>query len=405
MIGRIFGGDSSVRRRLNALWAADRGGDAIWDVLLLWAAAHAGSPQATSIVLACGAAPQIVVPLFGGVIATRVGPWRMLVWTSTAKVLAVLAIAVVFLIGAPWGWIALLAGCMGLAEGLHLAPFFSLPKQVSGDSTRTSAHDTQAIGQAALMLAAPLTGFVLGWDKVAAAAMCIAVLLTARLLLLPLAAAASHPSSTKGRPTEAPAAMLRRGISYGFREAPEVRAGLVTFAVANVCTTPVFMIGLPLHALSTGWSAWVWGLVYGAFMAGGVVGPLASNRFEDSLRLTWFLLIPGAVGMGAAVSVSNWAVAAAGAFLAGACFQAGVAMTRERIYAAAAPEYQARIQGLVATSAYSLIAVSHLAFGAALAAWPLGVLGWLLAGSLTLFALVMLATQRSFSASQTAAAN
>lgn len=388
----------SARQRLVLLWGADRGGDAVWDIVLLWTAAQAGSPQATAVILAAGSAPPIIAPLFGGVIAEMTGSWRMLRCTSTLKVATALAITLVLLFDASWGWLAVLAAIMGLAEALHMAPLFALPAQIKGHRDETSVqrfvNDTQATGQAALLAATPLTGLILGWESAAAAAMCAAVLVGARLLLR---AMALHVEAPPPRPREhEPAlAMLRAGLRYAW-DRPQVRAGLVTFAVANVCVTPVIMIGLPFHALDVEWTPWMWGLVYGAYMGGGIVGPVASNsdRVKTSLAGAWLLLIPGAVGMGVTLSVSSPWAAAAGGLVAGACFQAGVAMTRGVILTATEEGYRSRVQGLIGTSAYSLIAVSHLAFGTALAAWSVSVLTWSLAAALSLFALSMLLTAR-----------
>lgn len=368
----------------------DRGGDAVYDTVLFWTAANAGSPRAASVILAAGTLPQIVATVAGGVIAERVGSWRMLRVTAGVKVVVAALLAVALFAGAPWPTVAACAAVMGLAEAFHISPLYALPGSIQGWEDKKSVGKltdaTQSSSQVAMLLATPLAGWLLDRGGGIAAVVCGLALVGARVMLTPLAAHIVPPKSTPpGRGIE----MLREGLQFGIKDA-RVRVGLLTFSVANLLTASPLFLGLPLHAVQAGWPAWAWALVYAAYLVGGAIGPQLGGRIGSrSLRKAWLLLIPGGIGMGVTVSTGSAWFAIVGGLVAGASFQAGVATTREHIMTSTPATFRHRVQSLVGTAAFSLVAVSHLLFGAAAAVWSVAVIGWVCVGLLVVFACAM----------------
>ncbi|MGH8967945.1 MAG: MFS transporter, partial [Actinomycetes bacterium] len=106
-------------------------GDVSYFLVLTWAAAEAGGPRLSGLILAVGAIPRALLMLPGGVLADRVDPRRIAIGTDALRALILLLAA-----GAaswfglvPW-WLAVVAIGFGMVDACFIPAVGAMPPRL-----------------------------------------------------------------------------------------------------------------------------------------------------------------------------------------------------------------------------------------------------------------------------------
>jgi MFS family permease len=293
-------------------------GSAIAPIALAFAVLEiTGSATDLGVVLAAGFVPQIVLFLFGGVIADRLPRHRVMVAADVIDGVVQLVAAVLVLGGTAEIWhLAVLNAVRGgatafffpAAQGLTPQTVPGAQLQEANALLRLTYSGTNIVGTAlgGLLVAGVGPGWALGWDAATyfAGAAVIALMRT--------------PSS---RPEAADTSVLA-----------DLRDGWIEFASRTWLWAIVAAAALGNMATSMGWAvlgpvvadrelggASAWGFILAALSTGFVVGGLLAFKFrpEHPLRAGQIALLLAPLGMaGLALGLPVWAVAA-GALCAG----------------------------------------------------------------------------------------
>jgi MFS family permease len=122
-----IGGAGSAARWVTA-YAFAVTGDASYFLVLSWAAAQAGGPLWSGLVLAAGAIPRAVLMLPGGVLVDRVGPRRLVVGSDALRTGVMLLAAVMALVAGtrPW-WLLVVAIVFGIVDAAFMPAVGAMP--------------------------------------------------------------------------------------------------------------------------------------------------------------------------------------------------------------------------------------------------------------------------------------
>ncbi|WP_292703572.1 MFS transporter [Microbacterium sp. 69-10] len=160
-------------------------GDVAYYLVLTWAAAEAGGAGWSGLILAAGSVPRLLLLLVGGLLADRIDPRRIAIWTDTARsVTLIAASALTALLGVlPW-WLLAVAVIFGIVDACFIPAVGAMPARLvaAEDLTRLQAWRLSGlrIGNAV----GPLLGAVLLAAGGTAAFAVLAVLFLGSVLLL-----------------------------------------------------------------------------------------------------------------------------------------------------------------------------------------------------------------------------
>lgn len=351
----------------------------------------AGSGATLGLVLAVAAVPRAALLLFGGVLADRFAPARIVVvatWLRTA-VLAVLT-ALVVLGPPPVIVIAALAGLLGVLDaGYYPASLALVPQVVAPPGlARANAFIQGAESAGDLFGPALAAGIVTaagvggGLSTITCLYLLAAVALTAfaRRLFRRRAAGSAPPAVSGAAPTvpgastpgtESPAGLqaLWEGLRFAWTE-PVVRIMLLVIATLNVAVIGPILVGGAVLAEQHLGGAAVLGLVFTGFGAGSLLGLLAASARPPARR--GLVLIGGTAAIGAgmvgfgSVRTIAAAIAVAAVIGIGAAYLGVVlvAWLQERV-----PEHlRGRVMSLVVLAAVALDPLSYALAGVLLPA-------------------------------------
>lgn len=160
-------------------------GDVAYYLVLTWAAAEAGGAGWSGLILAAGSVPRLLLLLVGGLLADRIDPRRIAIWTDTARsVTLIAASALTALLGVlPW-WLLAVAVIFGIVDACFIPAVGAMPARLvaAEDLTRLQAWRLSGlrIGNAV----GPLLGAALLPAGGTAAFAVLAVLFLGSVLLL-----------------------------------------------------------------------------------------------------------------------------------------------------------------------------------------------------------------------------
>ncbi|MYS06937.1 MFS transporter, partial [Streptomyces sp. SID6041] len=116
-----------VLRWLGA-YTASTLGDSVYHLALSWTAVSSGTPAQAGLVMAVSAVPRALLLLFGGVLADRLGPRRVVIASDAVRCLVVLGLAAALFLAAPGLWVlAAVALVFGVVDALFLPAVGALP--------------------------------------------------------------------------------------------------------------------------------------------------------------------------------------------------------------------------------------------------------------------------------------
>ncbi len=337
----------------------------------------AGPGATLGVVLAVAAVPRAVLLPWGGLLADRVDPARIVVAATVARTALLAVIAGLVLAGlAPIGVVAALAGLLGVLDAVYYpASLALLPRVVATAGLpranalvqgAESAGDLLGPALAAVLVAAAGAGgglsAVTGLYLLATGALVAFGRRFARRAPGPVA-----PTAPAAR-TTAPGA-LRAGLRYAWGT-PPVRAMLLVLAMLNLAVVgPVLVGGAVLAEQRLGGAAAL-GIVFAGFGAGSLAGLVLAGARAPAHRRAVLAGGTAAVGIGtAALGVTGTLVAAVGAAAviglgAGYLGVVLVAWLQELVPA----ELRGRVLSLVVLASVAFDPVSYLLAGVLLPA-------------------------------------
>ena len=252
-------------------------GDAMLPVALLYGVVSLGyGTTGVGLVLAAQVLPFAAFVLFGGVLADRFSPQRMMVGADAARFLLQAAAATAFATGHPALWLLMgLSGLSGVATAAFQPGLASVITQVSGDLQRANAvtRVAEAIATlggpaiAGLLIAVSGVPVVLAADSATFAVSGICLLM---LRLAPVVKNASSQESTWRN--------LLEGW-HEFRIRTWMPSVILAWIVLGITVWgPIRPLATTLVTGRRGASGL--GLMWTAYGAGGVLGGLAGVRFR-----------------------------------------------------------------------------------------------------------------------------
>lgn len=280
-----------------------------------------GSPTDLGIVLAAGAAPQIVLFLFGGVIADRLPRNLLMAASDVVSGLAQVVAAVLVLRGDVEIWqLAALNGVRGAASAFFFPAAQGLTPQTVPDTELQEANALlrltfsgtnivgAALGGLAVAVAGP--GWALAWDGATYLAGAVLVALI------------RVPSTRVGEAGSSVMRELREGWAE-FSGHTWLWTIVAAAAFGNMAMQVGYTVLGPVVADRELGGADAWGLIVAAMGVGFLLGGLSAFRVRPARPLFFAqaVVVFGAGGMvGLALGLPVWGVAL-GSLVAGAAFE------------------------------------------------------------------------------------
>jgi MFS family permease len=376
-------------------------GDWLYNVALLALVfQRTGSATWVALTTAARVLPVVVLGPIGGVMADRHDRRRLILASDLLRALLMVALAAVAATGLPVLLAPVIAAAATAAGVLQPPCVAACTARFVGDSELQRAQALRSgIGQAAIVV-----GPALGAVVLLASTPAIAILLNALTFLASASAIASIRPGEAFRPaarqSDAPAPGMLAEILDGaraLRGAPTavrlVAADVLCSGVYGLLTVTLVMVSRKVGAGDGGY-----GLLLGAFGAGGVIGAVVTARFESAGRwrrtlgiaLTLVGLPLAALGL-----VPTLPAALALALLAGGGMIVGEVLSETALPRLLDDEVLARAYGLVFPISIAGIVAGSLIAGPLLSAF--GLTGALAAAGLFVLLAAALLLQRPLS--------
>ncbi|GAA3827689.1 MFS transporter [Nocardioides panacisoli] len=372
-------------------------GDAVWTVALAWTAAHLLPPAVAGAVIGIEMLPQAALVLFGGVVADRWDPRKVLVAGQVARATVLVVGALAWragLDGAPT--LFAVALCFGAAAGLTTPSGSALVRQVvDPDDFRTVLGWNQVLSRVTRLLGAPVGGVLVATGGPVAAMLLDAATFAVIALVLGIVVEARFalPRAAQLRWRDS----FADGVDY-LRRSPTARVFVTGLTALNVFVSPVIALGLALRVDGAGWGPHWLGIADGALAAGAIVGSMAAIRWQPlhSARVGFQVLVLQGVGL-AVVGVASLPVVLAGMATVGATAGLASVWLSAAFLRAVDPTYTGRVSSVTSLGDLTLMPLSMPVLGAL--AGASSVLTATAAFGLSMSALcVLFATRRSIAA-------
>lgn len=240
-------------------------GDVTYYLILTWAAAEAGGARWSGIILAAGSLPRLLLILAGGVLADRLDPRRIAIWTDSARaatlVVAVLLTAVLGLL--PW-WLTVVAVIFGVVDACFLPAVGAMPARLVPPEELTRLQAWRITGLRVANAAGPVLGALLLVGGSAVAFGAVALLFVASVILL----RTIRPVAAGARGTRAASAKS----GSGWREVRRLRITTLVIgtALSELPFSGPIAAAIILLVQGRGWPASIAGGVLAAFSVGGL---------------------------------------------------------------------------------------------------------------------------------------
>ncbi|MFD3585106.1 MFS transporter [Streptomyces sp. NPDC058683] len=369
--GRPAHRDPNVLRWLGA-YTSSMVGDSVYYIALSWAAVQGGSPAQAGAVMAVSALPRAVLMLFGGVIADRFGPRRVVIASDAVRCAAVLAVAALLFLTSPGLWpLAALALVFGTVDAVFMPAVGALPARVTSRDQLARVQGLRGLAlRVASILGAPLGGLGVALGGAAAAFGLAGLLIAVSVPLLMSLRVRELPVGDRTAAT--PWQDLRAGLAYVRRH--RVLAPLMlAIALGDLGFVSPLNVGLTLLADRRGWGAAGVGWVVAGFGAGAGAASLlltVRGRLPRAGLVAGYTILAGSVAIGALAFVPGLAGAVGVALLIGLLAGLSGAMCSALLQTQADPAYLGRV-----TAVSSLISLGLTPLSMPFAAAGIGAFG------------------------------
>lgn len=300
-----------------AVKALSDAGDALWTIALAWTAVQIASPALAGLIVAAGTVPRAIVLLWGGVIADRADPRRVMLLFNVLRIGVLIGVALWVLATTPSVTILIVAAiAFGVCDAFYEPSAGTIARQLVRASDLPSYG---AVAQTASRLGT-MAGAAAGGVLVAHLGLSGGASVNALTFLVVVAFIAMwlRPRFLLAR---APRESALRGIGRGFahlREAPTTRTLVIALSGLNLAVGPAVGIGLALRAHDEGWGAQAVGVFEALLGLGAALGAVCVARWRprrEALGGFWALIVQGAAIIALGVG-PVWTVGAA-AFVIG----------------------------------------------------------------------------------------
>jgi hypothetical protein len=362
-------------------------GDVSYFLVLTWAAAEAGGPRTSGVVLALGAVPRALLMLLGGVLADRVDPRRIAIATDGARtMLLLLATGAASWFGlVPW-WLAVLAVAFGVVDACFIPAVGAMPVRLVPPEALPRLQAWRLTGLRAGNAVGPALGAGLVVLGIPAALASVAVLFALSVVLLLTVRSRDRTARVAAdAPPEPP-----------LRLSQLRRQGLVPLVVGTALSELPFSgpvaIGVVLLAQERGWPVAAAGAVLAAFSVGGIVVSvlLATLPVAAPGRLTTLVALgataPLLVLLGSTPDTAHAIVAGA---LLGVTTGAVMVICHGRIQQSTPPALLGRVTALLSLATLGLSPLTYGAVGVVAGSWGVGAFFALAAGVMVLAGVVL----------------
>jgi MFS family permease len=343
-------------------------GDWLYNVALLaFVYTRTGSATWVALTTAARVLPVVVLGPFGGVLADRRDRRALMIGSALLRAGLMAGLATVAATGLPVVLAPLLAAAATAVASVEAPCVAASTARLVADTELQRANALRSvIGQSAIVLGPALGALALLLSSPA-----VAILLNAATFLLAAAAVAAIPAGPAFAPARrddgplpSPLADVRTG-ARALRGAPTamrlIAADVMCSAVYGLLTVTLVLVGRRIGAGGGGY-----GLLLGAFGAGGVLGALVTGRVASPAR--WRRTLVAALMLVAATlaalgSAPTLAVAMAAAMLAGGGMIVGEVLSETALPRMLDDDVLARAYGLVLPVAVLGIVAGSLVAG------------------------------------------
>lgn len=240
-------------------------GDVAYYLVLTWAAAEAGGARWSGFILAAGSVPRLLLLLVGGVLADRIDPRRIAIWTDSARAATlVIAASCASLLGLlPW-WLMVVAVIFGIVDACFIPAVGAMPARLVPPHELTRLQAWRITGLRIANAVGPALGALLLLTGSAVAFAALAVLFAASVMLL--------RTIRQRSAGDGPAAVDEKAPGAAWRQVRRLR--ITPLAIGTALSELPFSgpvaAAIVLLVKERGWPAAVAGGVLAAFSLGGL---------------------------------------------------------------------------------------------------------------------------------------
>ncbi|MGA5494061.1 MFS transporter [Streptomyces cinereoruber] len=374
--------DPQVLRWLGA-YTASTVGDSVYYLALSWAAVSSGSPAQAGLVMAVSAVPRALLLLFGGVIADRLGPRRVVLASDTARCLMTLGLAAVLLATSPGLWLLAAAALVfGAVDAVFLPAVGALPPRIAARDQLARVQGLRGLAyRMGSVLGAPLGGLAVATGGpasafgAAGALFALSLPLLCALRLRPLPTEEKPPTGEEGEKADGP---VLRDLADGLRHLRGHRVLgplMITILLADLGFVGPLNVGLALLAEQRGWGAPGIGWLLAGFGAGaGAASLLLAVRGRlprTGTTLGWTMVL-GAAAVAALAFAPRLPVAVAVAVAVGLLAGVSGALCHALVQTECDPAYLGRVSAVSSLGSLGLAPLGMPLTGAAAGLWGTG---------------------------------
>ncbi|MFE0734299.1 MFS transporter [Streptomyces sp. NPDC058855] len=365
--------DPQVLRWLGA-YTASTTGDMVYHLALSWAAVRSGTPAQAGIVLCLSAVMRALLMLFGGVVADRFGPRRVVISSDAVRCVVVLGVAALLALSTPGLWaLAALALVFGAVDALFMPAVGALPPRIAPPAQLGRVQGMRSLSyRTSVLLGAPLGGLAVALGGPAAAFGAAGLLFAFSLPLL-LALRLSPLPSGDGRPRGRATALrdLTDGLRY-IRRHRVLGPLVIVVALSDLGFVGPLNVGLALLSDQRGWGAAGVGWVLAGFGAGAGAASLVltvRGRVPRAGRVLSWTIALGAVSIGALAYVPQLPAAVAVSVAIGLLAGLSGALCGALTQTECDPAYLGRVTSVTTFFSLGVAPLSFPLTGAAVGMW------------------------------------
>ncbi|MFB7516079.1 MFS transporter [Streptomyces sp. NPDC056144] len=363
-----------VLRWLGA-YTASTLGDSVYHLALSWTAVTSGTPAQAGLVMAVSAVPRAILMLFGGVVADRLGPRRVVIASDTVRCLVVLGLAAALLLAAPGLWIlAAVALVFGVVDALFLPAIGALPPRVADHDQLARVQGMRGLAyRLGAVLGAPLGGLAVALGGPATAfgiagilfALSLPLLLGLRLRPLPEEDRAGDRTALRD---------LADGLRY-LRGHRTLGPLMIVVLLSDLGFVGPLNVGLAVLSDQRGWGASGIGWVLAGFGVGAggasLLLTVKGHVPRAGLVMGWTMAV-GAVSIGALAYVPALPLAVLTAVSIGLLAGLSGALCNALVQTECDPAYLGRVSAVSSLGSLGLAPLSFPVTGAAIGVWGPG---------------------------------
>ncbi|MFI9120844.1 MFS transporter [Streptomyces bikiniensis] len=365
--------DPQVLRWLGA-YTASTVGDSVYYLALSWAAVSSGSPAQAGLVMAVSAVPRALLLLFGGVIADRLGPRRVVLASDTARCLVTLGLAAVLLAASPGLWLLAAAALVfGAVDAVFLPAVGALPPRIASHDQLARVQGLRGLAyRMGSVLGAPLGGLAVATGGPASAFGAAGALFA---LSLPLLRALRLRPLPAGEKTGGP---VLRDLADGLRHLRGHRVLgplMIVILLADLGFVGPLNVGLALLAEQRGWGAPGIGWLLAGFGAGAGAASLllaVRGRLPRAGATLGLTMVLGAVAVAVLAFVPRLPAAVAVAVAVGLLAGVSGALCHALVQTECDPAHLGRVSAVSSLGSLGLAPLGMPLTGAAAGLWGTG---------------------------------